>query len=141
MLWFKAFHIIALVAWFSGLFYLPRLFVYHSQVSDDISKKRFIIMERRLYYYITTPAAIITYIFGIALLWQYAWQIYKLSGWLHAKLFLVFLLTLYHIHCGFIVKNFMMKKNCYTTNFYRIYNEIPTFFLITIVILVVVKPF
>ena len=95
MLWVKAFHIISMVTWFSGLFYLPRLFVYHANASDMISIERFKIMERKLYYFITTPGAILTLIFGVWLI-SYNLQVYLHMPWVHIKLTLVFLLILYH---------------------------------------------
>lgn len=140
MLWVKAFHIIAMVAWFAGLFYLPRLFVYHASTTDHISIQRFKIMERRLYYAITTPAAIATTIFGLWLI-TYNVQAYMSMGWLHAKLTLVLLLWTYHIHCGFLVNAFANDSNKHSSKYYRIYNELPTLLLISIVILAIVRPF
>ncbi|WED44370.1 protoporphyrinogen oxidase HemJ [Legionella cardiaca] len=140
MLTIKAFHIIAMVAWFAGLFYLPRLYVYHAQTSDSISLERFKIMERRLYYGITWPAAIITTTLGITLV-LYNPHYYLKAGWMHAKLSLVFLLWIYHLTCGHFRKNFALGKNTKTDKFYRLFNELPTLFLIGIVLLVVLKPF
>ncbi|WP_019216846.1 protoporphyrinogen oxidase HemJ [Legionella tunisiensis] len=140
MLIIKALHIIAMVAWFAGLFYLPRLFVYHADAKDQISIERFKIMERRLYYGITWPAALLTTGFGLALI-DYNWQYYLKAGWMHAKLCLVILLWLYHLSCGFFVKQFALGKNQKSAKFYRIYNELPTLFLLAIVFLVVLKPF
>lgn len=140
MLWFKAFHIIALVAWFAGLFYLPRLFVYHADANDLISVNRFKIMERRLYYAITWPSAVITTTLGLFLL-SYNLDYYLHSAWMHAKLSLVLLLWVYHLYCGFFLKQFAADNNTRSTRFYRIYNELPTLLLMGIVILVVVKPF
>ncbi|KTD50934.1 protoporphyrinogen oxidase HemJ [Legionella quateirensis] len=140
MLLIKAFHIIALVAWFAGLFYLPRLFVYHSVTEDSISLDRFKIMERRLYYGITWPAAILTTVFGLWLIY-FNMDYYLKAGWMHAKLSLVLLLWIYHLTCGFYLKTFAQDKNIKSSRFYRIFNELPTLLLISIVILVVVKPF
>ncbi|KTC86736.1 protoporphyrinogen oxidase HemJ [Legionella brunensis] len=140
MLTIKAFHIIAMVAWFSGLFYLPRLFVYHAQTTDNISLERFKIMERRLYYGITWPSAIITTALGLILL-TYDPSYYLKAGWMHAKLGLVFLLWIYHLCCGYFRKQFSEEKNIRTSKFYRFFNELPTLFLMGIVLLVVVKPF
>ena len=145
-IWLKAFHIIAMVAWFSGLFYLPRLFVYHCGLSPHDTNEskhyqRFCTMEYKLYAYITTPAAIITTLLGLWLLYDYAFILYKKSGWLHTKIMLVIFLWVYHYYCGKLVKNFKNKQNMYSEKFYRIFNEIPTFFLVSIVILAVVKPF
>lgn len=140
MLMIKAFHIIAMVAWFAGLFYLPRLFVYHSETADKISIERFKVMERRLYYGITWPSAIITSLLGILLL-GYNLPYYLKAPWLHAKLSLVVLLWIYHLFCGHYRKSFAQDKNLRTARFYRIFNELPTLLLIGIVLLVVVKPF
>jgi len=140
MLWIKAFHIIAMVCWFAGIFYLPRLFVYHAQSIDPISNERFKIMERKLYYGITTPSAIITIALGIWLL-TFAWDYYLKAGWLHAKLSLVFLLILYHIACGYYLKLFKEDRNTKSHVFYRCFNEFPVLILIGVVILAIVKPF
>jgi putative membrane protein len=140
MLWLKAFHIISLVAWFAGLFYLPRLFVYHAEAIDKISIERFKTMERRLYYGITWPAAVLTTLFGVSLL-LYNLNYYLQLGWMHAKLSLVLVLWGYHFFCGHYLKLFAANLNEKKTNFYRVFNEFPTLLLIGIVILVVVKPF
>ncbi|MEQ1530363.1 MAG: CopD family protein, partial [Methylococcales bacterium] len=99
MLWLKAFHLIFMVTWFAGLFYLPRLYVYHAMSSDAISNERFKIMERKLFYGIMTPGMIVTFVFGIWMLIDYAWAVYAHSGWLHAKLALLGLLVVYHYFC------------------------------------------
>lgn len=142
-LWLKSFHLIALVAWFSGLFYLPRLFVYHCEIDkkDNINYQRFCTMEYKLYNYISTPAAIATTLIGLWLLYSYSFAVYKTAGWLHTKLTLVLLLWVYHLYCGKLIKTFANKQNAYSHKYYRVFNEIPTFFLLSIVILVVVKPF
>ncbi|CAM2908951.1 protoporphyrinogen oxidase HemJ [Legionella worsleiensis] len=140
MLLIKAFHIIALVAWFAGLFYLPRLFVYHAQADDIVSVQRFKIMERRLYYGITWPAAVVTSVLGICLIY-FNTGYYLKAGWMHAKLFLVLLLWFYHLTCGYYLKGFAKDINKRSSFFYRVFNELPTLLLISIVILVVVKPF
>lgn len=139
MLYVKAFHIIAMVAWFAGLFYLPRLFVYHASTSDDLSLDRFKIMERRLYYGITWPAALFTTALGFVLL-SYNPGFYLKSGWMHAKLSLVLLLWVYQGFCGHYLKLFAANKNSRSAGFFRVFNELPTLLLIGIVILVVVKP-
>ncbi len=140
MLLIKAFHIIAMVAWFAGLFYLPRLFVYHADISDELGDARFKVMERRLYYGITWPAAFVTIALGLWLL-TYNSSYYLQAGWLHLKLGLVVLLIIYHLVCGHFVKRFAQGKNKRQANFYRVFNELPTVLLITIVLLVVLKPF
>ncbi|KTD08200.1 putative membrane protein [Legionella jamestowniensis DSM 19215] len=140
MLTIKAFHIIAMVAWFAGLFYLPRLFVYHAQATDTISIERFKVMERRLYYGITWPAAIITTILGLTLI-LFNPSYYLKAGWMHAKLGLVALLWVYHLTCGHFRRLFAREKNTNSSKFYRVFNELPTLFLMAIVLLVVLKPF
>jgi len=139
MLWVKAFHVIAMVAWFAGLFYLPRLFVYHADATDKISIDRFKVMERRLYYAITWPAALLTTVLGLWLL-SVMLPYYQKAIWMHLKLGLVVLLWGYHLLCGHFVRQFKQNKNRRTSMFYRLLNELPTVFLIGIVILVIVKP-
>ncbi len=141
MLWIKAFHVIAMVTWFAGLFYLPRLFVYHAMSTDQISQERFKIMERKLYYGIMTPGAILTILLGVWLLHAYAWQLYKTALWLHLKLGLVLILMLYHLYCGYLRRQFQRNRNTHSHVFYRWLNEFPVLLLIGIVILAVVKPF
>jgi protoporphyrinogen IX oxidase len=140
MLWVKAFHIIAMVAWFSGLFYLPRLFVYHAESQDELSQARFTIMEKKLYFYIMTPASLATLILGIWLI-SFNPQGYMQMMWLHLKLGCVILLLGYHHYLGRLRRQFAAGNNQYSAKFYRIINEIPTILLCLIVILVVVKPF
>ncbi|MCZ7598661.1 MAG: protoporphyrinogen oxidase HemJ [Gammaproteobacteria bacterium] len=137
MLWLKALHIIFMVTWFAGLFYLPRLFVYHAMSDDDASIERFKVMERKLYYGITTPGAVLTVVFG-----TWLWLGYGFSGgWLHAKLALVAVLIGYHLWCGRLVRLFLDDANTRSHVFYRWFNEFPVLLLVAIVILVVVKPF
>lgn len=140
MLWLKAFHLISIVCWFAGLFYLPRLFVYHSEASDTISLERFKVMERKLYYGIMLPSMLLTIFFGLALFMQHM-AIYKTAGWMHTKLLLVFFLIGYHHICGRYLKQFAENKNKHSSRFYRIFNEVPVVFLIAIIILAVVRPF
>jgi len=139
MLWVKAFHLIGMVSWFAGLFYLPRLLVYHAQSEDTISIERFKIMERRLYNGIMHPAALITIIFGTWLM-SYNFSGYLQMGWMHTKLLFIFILIGYHVYCGKLLKDFKSDKNKYSSNFFRWFNEIPTVILFVIIILVVVKP-
>lgn len=141
MLWVKAFHIIFMVTWFAGLFYLPRLFVYHAQCEDTAGRERFKVMERKLYYGITTPGAVLTIVFGLWLLVAYGWRVYGHMGWIYVKLVLVALLIAYHIYCGKLVADFKHERNRHGHVFYRWFNEIPVLFLAAIVVLVVVKPF
>ena len=139
MRWILALHIIAVVCWFAGLFYLPRLFVYHATTTDFISIERFKIMERRLYRGIMTPAAIAALFFGLWLL-HYNLSYYLHAPWMIAKLILVAILIGYHVCCGYYVKQFNHDKNEHSHKFFRFFNEIPTLILIAIVILVVVQP-
>lgn len=139
MLWIKALHIISMVCWFAGLFYLPRLFVYHSLSEDAASRERFCTMERKLYRAIMGPAMIATLVFGIWLITLIPG--YLQQGWLHAKLALVVILIGYHHMCGAQVKRFARGENGRSHVFYRWFNEIPVLILLAIVILVVVKPF
>jgi putative membrane protein len=138
MLWVKSFHIIAMVAWFAGIFYLPRLYVYHADTEDQVSIERFKIMERRLYRGIMWPSMIVTLFLGLWLL-HYI-PVYLKASWMHAKLGLVALVVVYHLYCGALRKQFALEKNRHSAKFYRILNEIPTLLLVAIVILVVVKP-
>lgn len=140
MLWVKAFHIMAVVTWFAGLFYLPRLFVYHSESEDVISLERFKVMERRLYYGITWPSALLATILGLWLI-TFSLPYYLKAGWMHAKLSLVLLLWVYHLSCGHYLKLFAQGRNLKASRYYRIFNEVPVLMLVGIVIFVVVKPF
>lgn len=140
MLWIKALHIIGVVCWFAGIFYLPRLFVYHADTTDSISIERFKTMERRLYYGIMTPSGIFATLCGLWLL-ALNWHAYFAMGWWHAKLLLVILLWIYHLSCGRYLKHFQRDNNQRSARFYRIFNELPVFILVSIVILVIVKPF
>jgi putative membrane protein len=137
LLWLKAFHVIAVVTWFAGLFYLPRLFVYHADTTDAISLERFKVMERRLFA-LTTIGACATLAFGVAML--AAVPAYLDMGWLHFKLMLVGLLIIYHLYCYKFTRVFAAGRNVRTTKWYRLFNEIPSLLLIGIVILAVVKP-
>ncbi len=137
MLWLKAFHIIFVVTWFAGLFYLPRLFVYHAMAEDAVSRERFKVMERRLYAGIMTPSAVLTLGSGLWL-----WLGYGITGgWLHVKLVLVLVLVAYHLYCGKLMLDFRRDRNRHRHVYYRWLNELPTVLLIAAVILVVVKPF
>ena len=136
MLWVKSFHIVFVVAWFAGLFYLPRLFVYHALTTDSAGIERFKIMERKLYYGIMTPSAVLAVVLGLWL-----WLGYGITGaWLHAKLALVVLLIAYHGYCGRLLADFKRDRNRHGHVYYRWFNEIPVLILIAVVILVVVKP-
>lgn len=138
-LWIKALHIIAMVCWFAGLFYLPRLFVYHAMSTDEPSKARFCIMERKLYRGIMLPSLLLTVLLGVWLLHlNPAWL---QMGWMHIKLALVAVLIAYHFACGAQMKRFARDENAHSHVFFRWFNEVPVIFLIIIVLLVVIKPF
>ncbi len=140
-MWLKAFHLITMVTWFAGLFYLPRLFVYHAMSDDKTSHERFIVMERKLYYGIMTPGMILTLILGGWMLLDYGWAIYGSSGWLHTKLTLIAILIGYHIQCGRWLSSFKHGRNNHSHVYFRWMNEIPVLFLIAIIILATVKPY
>ncbi len=137
MLWIKALHIVFMVTWFAGLFYLPRLFVYHTLAVDTLGIERFKIMERKLFFGIMTPGGVLTIVFG-----TWLWLGYGVSGrWLVAKLVLVALLIAYHVYCGKLLLDFRHDRNQHGHVFYRWLNELPVVLLLAIVILAVVKPF
>ena len=140
MLWVKAFHIIFMITWFAGLFYLPRLFVYHADSSDEISNKRFKIMERKLFYGIMTPGAILTIALGFWMLFDYAWAAYHATTWMHIKLALIILLIGYHIYCWKLVNDFKFDQNTKSHIWYRWFNELPVLILVAVIILITVKP-
>ena len=134
MLWIKALHIIFMVSWFAGLFYLPRLYVHHAMTTDAATSERLKIMERKLFFFIT-PWAILTIVLGIWL-----WLGYGFTGtWLTIKIALVFLLVIYQVVCGFYMVDFREDRNKRSHVYYRWFNELPLLLLIGIVFLVVVK--
>lgn len=141
MEWVKAFHIIFMVTWFAGLFYLPRLYVYHAMSDDHTSLERFKIMERKLYFGIMTPGMVLTILSGGWLL-SSTWAAYTSDGsiWLYLKLFLVLILIIYHFYCGKLYTAFKNDQNQHGHVFYRWLNEMPVLGLIAIIIFVVVKP-
>ena len=138
MLWIKAFHIIAMVCWFAGIFYLPRLFVYHAMAEDAATRNHLKTMERKLYRFIT-PFAVLTVVFGLVLLAQ-NWQFYLGETWMLIKLGLVIALIIYHGYCGVLIKRFEQDDNIRSHVFYRWFNEAPVLVLFGAVILVVVRP-
>jgi putative membrane protein len=138
LLWLKAFHVAAMVTWFAGLFYLPRLFVYHADAGDWISVERFRIMERRLFM-IMSAGAIATLLLGTAMI--AAAPAYLKMGWLHVKLALVLLLIVYHVFCFKFVRDFAHDRRTHSAKWFRAFNEVPTLLLLGIVILAVVKGF
>ena len=139
-MWLKAWHLIGMVTWFAGLFYLPRLFVYHTMSDDQPSIERFKIMERKLYFGITTPGAIFTLVFGFWMLYDYAWAAFGAHLWLHVKLVLLALLVAYHLYCGKLVADFKHDRNRRSHVWFRWFNEAPVLLLIGIVLLAVLKP-
>ena len=140
MIWVKAFHIIFMVAWFAGLFYLPRLFVNHAMTDDDAIRERLALMERKLYRFIT-PWMVLTIIFGLWLMFDYAWAAYAHMWWLHIKLLLVAALVVYHFYCGRIMRDLLSNPTRRSHVWYRWFNELPVLVLFAAVILAVVKPF
>lgn len=141
MLWIKAFHLIFMVTWFAGLFYLPRLFVYHAMSEDRTSIERFKVMERKLFFGIMTPGAALTIIFGLWTLHITGWESYQGTYWLHTKLALILVLIGYHLYCGELLAAFKHERNKHSHIFYRWLNELPVIILAAIIILAVVRPF
>ena len=137
----KGLHLIFMVTWFAGLFYLPRLFVYHAMSDDATSVERFKVMERKLFYGIMTPSAVLTVLFGFWMLIDYGWAAYSRSGWLHAKLLLILLLVGYHVWCGKLLQAFARDLNQHSDIWYRWFNEVPVVFLVGIILLASLKPF
>src|SRR5512134_3605154 len=138
MAWVKSFHIIFVITWFAGLFYLPRLFVYHAMATDAASIERFKVMEHKLYYGIMTPSAVLAIALG---LWLWLGWFRGAGGWLHAKLALVLALVAYHLWCGRLLAAFRQDRNPHTHVWYRWFNEAPVLVLVAVVVLAVVKPF
>ena len=141
MLWYKALHLIFMVTWFSGLFYLPRLFVYHAMSDDKISIARFKVMEKKLFYGIATPGGLLTIIFGFCLLVSNGMTSYSGQLWLSLKMILIAVLVLYHIYCFSLLQDFKYDRNKHTHIWYRWFNEVPVLILVGIVLLAVIKPF
>ena len=136
---FKSLHLIAVISWMAGLLYLPRIFVYHSENNKEIISNVFKTMERKLFYYIMTPAMILSWLFGLALIHEIGFE--QLANfWLQLKIILVILLTAYHFYLGFLLNQFKLDQNNKTSKFYRYINEIPTLLLIFIVFIVIFKP-
>ena len=136
---FKSLHLIAVISWMAGLLYLPRIFVYHSENNNEIISNVFKTMEKRLFYYIMTPAMILSWAFGLVLVHEIGFE--QLANlWLQLKFILVSLLTIYHFYLGSMLNKFKLDQNTKTAKFYRYINEIPTLLLIFIVFIVVFKP-
>ena len=137
---FKSIHLIAVISWMAGLLYLPRIFVYHAENIEDTNPSNiFKTMERKLFYYIMTPAMILSWIFGLILIFTLGFSVFN-ELWIQLKLIFVILLTIYHFYLGKCVSNFAINQNNSSSKFYRIINEIPTILLIIIVFIVVFKP-
>ncbi|WP_394173534.1 CopD family protein [Thalassotalea litorea] len=136
----KGLHIIFMVAWFAGIFYLPRIFVYHAESDSAEVRAQLTIMAKRLLYFIT-PFALLTLVFGLALIMMQGIEWFRVSTWLHIKLLLVTILYLYHGYCFVLLKKFQSDSNQRTGRFYRIFNEVPVLFLFAIILLAVIKPF
>jgi len=139
ILWLKAFHVIFMVAWFAGIFYLPRLFVNHAETQSKEVAEQLKGMEKRLLYFVT-PFALLTFGLGIAIIYQYGLDWFRHAKWLHIKLTLVLFLLAYHGYCFKLVKTFREDKNTRSGKFYRIFNEIPVIILFVVIILAYVKP-
>ena len=135
----KSLHLISVISWMAGLLYLPRIFVYHSENNNEIISNVFKTMERKLFYYIMTPAMVLSWLFGLLLIHEIGFdQLTYL--WLQFKLALVILLTVYHFYLGLLLNQFKLDQNKKTSRFYRYINEIPTLLLILIVFIVIYKP-
>ncbi|WP_371193630.1 CopD family protein [Glaciecola sp. SC05] len=140
ILWLKALHVFFMIAWMAGIFYLPRLFVYHAQTNEQVVKDQFKIMERRLWLFIT-PFALLTLVFGLIIMYLYGSDWLKVSAWIHAKLVIVALFYVYHIYLWHLVKVFAKDQNTHSPLFYRFLNEAPVLALLAIVLLAILKPF
>jgi putative membrane protein len=142
VLWLKAFHVIFMVSWFAGIFYLPRLYVYHAMVppEDTAGHERFVIMERKLYRFIT-PFMVLTAVFGFWILYEYGMPYLRTSAWMHVKLALVTALVGYHFYLGHLRKKLADRSTNKSHVFFRFLNEAPVLILFAVVILVIVKPF
>lgn len=136
---YKALHVFFMVAWFAGIFYLPRLFVYHAETQSPDCDATFKVMERRLLYFVT-PFAILTLIFGLLLIFSYGRAWFAVSSWLHYKLLLVIILYVYHGYCFKLLADFKHNRNRRSARFYRIFNELPVLLLLAIILLAILKP-
>ena len=136
---FKSLHLIAVISWMAGLLYLPRIFVYHSEASDNTQKQTFKVMERKLYNYIMMPAMLLSWLFGVLLIHSLGFNIF-LELWMQIKIISVLILTYYHFMLGKYLKDFAIDNNNKSSKFYRVINEVPTIILIVVVFVVVFKP-
>ena len=139
-LWAKAFHLIFIVTWFAGLFYLPRLYVYHADSKDKKSTERFKLMEARLYLGIMFPAVLLTISSGLILIWIRGWDWLLATSWMHLKLLLVLSLIIFHLYLGLLRKDFARDTNQKSTTFFKILNEMPVLILVLVTLLAVLKP-
>lgn len=138
--WIMALHIVAVISWFAGLFYLPRLFVYHAMTKNQATSETFKVMEYKLNYYIMHPAMAVTFLTGILLMHFCFIKYGDIPAWLIWKLVFVLFLFIFQVCCGFHIRRFKKDCNTYSHRYFRYFNEIPTLLLILITILVVVKP-
>ena len=137
---FKSLHLIAVISWMAGLLYLPRIFVYHVEnLNDQNTRSVFKVMEHKLFFYIMTPAMILTWLFGLVLIHFSGFDIF-FTLWIKLKLLFVFLLTFYHFYLGRCLSSFKLEQNVKTSKFFRIINEVPTILLVLIVFIVIFKP-
>ena len=136
---FKSLHLIAVISWMAGLLYLPRIFVYHSEADHESQRKVFKIMERKLYNYIMMPAMLLSWLFGILLIYSLGLDIFS-ELWMQIKTTAVVILTYYHFTLGKYLNDFSLENNKKTSKFFRIYNEIPTIILILVIFIVIFKP-
>ncbi|MES9856176.1 MAG: CopD family protein [Sedimenticola sp.] len=141
MLWVKAGHLIFLISWYVGLFYLPRLFVHHAMSGDTATRERLEIMERKLFWFVT-PWAVLTILLGFVLAWSYGWTAFELMRWLQLKIILVVVLIGYHVWCGKLMLQFRgSDRNPHSHVWFRWFNEFPLLILVAVVLLAVLKPF
>ncbi len=138
ILWIKSLHIFFMIAWMAGIFYLPRLFVYHAETQHQLVKDQFKVMERRLWFFVT-PFALLTLIFGLTLIYLYGSDWFRLSKWMHYKLILVIAVYAYHGYLYKLLKDFANDNNQHSPRFYRFLNEAPVLVLLSIVVLAITK--
>ncbi|GAA0859660.1 CopD family protein [Aliiglaciecola litoralis] len=138
LLWIKVLHVFFMVAWMAGIFYLPRLFVYHAETQEQLVKDQFKIMERRLWFFVT-PFAVLTLIFGVALIYLYGKDWFVAAKWLHIKITLVIAMYVYHGYLYRLLKQFSRDENHHSARFYRVLNEAPVLVLLAIIALAITK--
>ncbi|TRY32141.1 CopD family protein [Aliiglaciecola sp. M165] len=138
ILWIKTLHVFFMIAWMAGIFYLPRLFVYHAQTQEKAVQEQLKVMERRLWYFVT-PFALLTLVFGVVLIYLYGYEWFAASKWLHIKIMLVTCFYIYHGYLFVLLKRFARDENRHSPRFYRFLNEAPVLLLFAIVALAVLK--